>query len=85
MENVGVDTTFLYGEVKEVIYMDEPDGFADKQHHDKKCLLNKCLYGKATMEIRDRGADRIPVMSEPVNGWIPGPTSGQIASIGHSD
>ena len=21
--------------------MDQPDGFADKQHHDKKCLLKK--------------------------------------------
>ena len=45
MENVDVDTAFLYGEVKEVIYTDQPDGFADKQHHDKKCLLNKALYG----------------------------------------
>ena len=40
MENVDVDTTFLYGEVKEVIYIDQPDGFAEKHHHDKKCLLN---------------------------------------------
>ena len=45
MENVDVDTAFLYGEVKEVIYMDQPDGFVDEQHRDKKCLLNKALYG----------------------------------------
>uniref|UniRef100_A0AAV1U4S9 Reverse transcriptase Ty1/copia-type domain-containing protein n=1 Tax=Peronospora matthiolae TaxID=2874970 RepID=A0AAV1U4S9_9STRA len=45
MENVDVDTAFLYGEVKEEIYMDQPDGFVDKQHRDKKCLLNKALYG----------------------------------------
>ena len=45
MENVYVDTAFLYGEVKEVIYRDQLDGFADKQHHDKKCLINKSLYG----------------------------------------
>uniref|UniRef100_A0AAV1UZ15 Integrase catalytic domain-containing protein n=1 Tax=Peronospora matthiolae TaxID=2874970 RepID=A0AAV1UZ15_9STRA len=37
MENVDVDTAFLYGEVKEEIYMDQPDGFVDKQHRDKKC------------------------------------------------
>ena len=45
MENVDVDTAFLYGEVKEVIYMDQPDEISDKQHHDNKCLLNKALYG----------------------------------------
>uniref|UniRef100_A0AAV1V3K5 Integrase catalytic domain-containing protein n=1 Tax=Peronospora matthiolae TaxID=2874970 RepID=A0AAV1V3K5_9STRA len=45
MENVDVDTAFLYGEFKEEIYMDQPDGFVDKQHRDKKCLLNKALYG----------------------------------------
>ena len=45
MENVDVDTAFLYGEIKEVIYMDQPDRFVDEQHRDKKCLLNKALYG----------------------------------------
>ena len=45
MENVDVHTAFLYGEVKEGIYMDHPYVFIDKQHRDKKCLLNKALYG----------------------------------------
>ena len=45
IENVDVDTAFLYGEVKEEIYMDQPDGFEDTKHLDKKCLLHKALYG----------------------------------------
>lgn len=44
MENVDVDTAFLYGEVKEEIYMDQPDGFVDEQQSNKKCRLNKALY-----------------------------------------
>lgn len=45
IENVDVDTAFLYGEVKEEIYMDQPDEFEDKLHLGKKCLLAKTLYG----------------------------------------
>ena len=45
IENVDVDTAFLYGEVKEEIYMDQPDGFMDEQNGAKKCLLHKALYG----------------------------------------
>ena len=44
-ENVDVDTAFLYGEVDEEIYMDQPDGFEDKSNTTKKCLLQKALYG----------------------------------------
>jgi len=45
IENVDVDTAFLYVEVKEEIYMDQPDGFEDAQQPNKKCLLRKALYG----------------------------------------
>ena len=38
-ENVDVDTAFLYGEVDEEIYMDQPDGFEDAGSITKKCLL----------------------------------------------
>uniref|UniRef100_A0AAV1U5H8 Integrase catalytic domain-containing protein n=1 Tax=Peronospora matthiolae TaxID=2874970 RepID=A0AAV1U5H8_9STRA len=44
-ENVDVDTAFLYGEVEEEIYMDQPDGFEDKGSPKKKCLLQKALHG----------------------------------------
>lgn len=44
-ENVDVDTAFLYGEVEEEIYMDQPDGFEDEENPAKKCLLQKALYG----------------------------------------
>uniref|UniRef100_A0AAV1U342 Polyprotein n=1 Tax=Peronospora matthiolae TaxID=2874970 RepID=A0AAV1U342_9STRA len=44
-ENVDVDTAFLYGEVEEEIYMDQPDGFEDEGSPTKKCLLQKALYG----------------------------------------
>uniref|UniRef100_A0AAV1UTQ2 Polyprotein n=1 Tax=Peronospora matthiolae TaxID=2874970 RepID=A0AAV1UTQ2_9STRA len=44
-ENVDVDTAFLYGDVEEEIYMDQPDGFEDEESPTKKCLLQKALYG----------------------------------------
>uniref|UniRef100_A0AAV1VKM4 Integrase catalytic domain-containing protein n=1 Tax=Peronospora matthiolae TaxID=2874970 RepID=A0AAV1VKM4_9STRA len=44
-ENVDVDTAFLYGEVEEEIYEDQPDGFEDERSPKKKCLLQKALYG----------------------------------------
>ena len=44
-ENVDVDTAFLYGEVDEEIYVDQPDGFEDEANPTKKCLLQKALYG----------------------------------------
>ena len=44
-ENVDVDTAFLYGDVDEEIYMDQPDGFEDERSPTKKCLLQKALYG----------------------------------------
>nr|GFC09309.1 retrovirus-related Pol polyprotein from transposon TNT 1-94 [Tanacetum cinerariifolium] len=40
-----VKTTFLYGPVKEEVYVNQPDGFVDPYHPDKVYHLKKALYG----------------------------------------
>lgn len=45
LEHLDVCTTFLYGELKEVIYVKQPAGFVDKDYPDRVCRLLKSLYG----------------------------------------
>nr|GFA07044.1 Gag-Pol polyprotein [Tanacetum cinerariifolium] len=40
-----VKTTFLYGPLKEDVYVNQPDGFFDPYHPDKVYRLKKALYG----------------------------------------
>nr|GFB17025.1 ribonuclease H-like domain-containing protein [Tanacetum cinerariifolium] len=40
-----VKTAFLYGPLKEVVYVNQPDGFVDPYHPDKVYRLKKALYG----------------------------------------
>ncbi|XP_076917825.1 uncharacterized protein LOC143578029 [Bidens hawaiensis] len=40
-----VKTTFMYGEVKEEIYVDQPPGFVDSNHPTYVYKLEKALYG----------------------------------------
>ncbi|GKF39183.1 retrovirus-related pol polyprotein from transposon TNT 1-94, partial [Tanacetum coccineum] len=40
-----VKTTFLYGPLKEEVYVNQPDGFVDPCHPDKVYRLKKALYG----------------------------------------
>nr|GFA81887.1 putative ribonuclease H-like domain-containing protein [Tanacetum cinerariifolium] len=40
-----VKTTFLYGPLKEEVYVNQPDGFVDPYHPDKVYPLKKALYG----------------------------------------
>nr|GEY90217.1 retrovirus-related Pol polyprotein from transposon TNT 1-94 [Tanacetum cinerariifolium] len=40
-----VKTTFLYGPLKEEVYINQPDGFVDPYHPDKVYRLKKALYG----------------------------------------
>nr|GEZ14610.1 hypothetical protein [Tanacetum cinerariifolium] len=40
-----VKTAFLYGPLKEEVYVNQPDGFVDPYHPDKLYLLKKALYG----------------------------------------
>nr|GEX44529.1 retrovirus-related Pol polyprotein from transposon TNT 1-94 [Tanacetum cinerariifolium] len=40
-----VKTTFLYGPLKEEVYINQPDGFFDPYHPNKVYRLKKALYG----------------------------------------
>ncbi|GJZ85045.1 retrovirus-related pol polyprotein from transposon TNT 1-94 [Tanacetum coccineum] len=40
-----VKTTFLYGPMKEEVYLNQPDGFIDPYHPDQVYRLKKALYG----------------------------------------
>nr|GEW75500.1 Gag-Pol polyprotein [Tanacetum cinerariifolium] len=43
-ENMGVKTSFLYGPLKEEVYVNQPDGFIDPYHPDQVYRLKKALY-----------------------------------------
>ncbi|GJX83033.1 retrovirus-related pol polyprotein from transposon TNT 1-94 [Tanacetum coccineum] len=45
-----VKTTFLYGPLKEEVYVNQPDGFVDPYHPDKVYRLKKALYGLQTAQ-----------------------------------
>ena len=40
-----VKTTFLHGDLKEEIYMKQPEGFVVKEKQDLVCKLKRSLYG----------------------------------------
>nr|GEW75962.1 copia protein [Tanacetum cinerariifolium] len=42
---MNVKTTFLYGPLKEEVYVNQPDGIVDPYHPDKVYRLKKALYG----------------------------------------
>nr|GEU86087.1 hypothetical protein [Tanacetum cinerariifolium] len=42
---IDVKTSFLYGPLKEEVYVNQPDGFVDPYHPDKVYRLKKALYG----------------------------------------
>ncbi len=45
MVQLDIKTAFLYGDLKEEIYMLQPDGYALPGREDEFCKLLKCLYG----------------------------------------
>nr|GEZ83243.1 Gag-Pol polyprotein [Tanacetum cinerariifolium] len=45
LEQMDVKTTFLYGPLKEEVFVNQPDGFVDPYHPDKVFRLKKALYG----------------------------------------
>lgn len=45
LQQMDVKTAFLHGYLDETIYMEQPEGYVDKKHPDKVCLLKRSLYG----------------------------------------
>ena len=45
LEQLDVKTTFLHGDLKEEIYIDQPEGFKVKGKEQMVCKLKKSLYG----------------------------------------
>lgn len=45
LEQMDVQTAFLYVNLKEKIFMSQPEGFVVKGKEEKVCLLERSLYG----------------------------------------
>lgn len=45
MSQLDVKTAFLYGEISEEIYLQQPEGYALAGQENHVCRLQKCLYG----------------------------------------
>lgn len=45
IHHLDVKTTFLHGELKETVFVMQPDGFEEKGKENKVYKLNKALYG----------------------------------------
>ena len=45
LEQLDVKTVFLHGDLKEKIYMEQPEGFEAKGKEHLVCRLKKSLYG----------------------------------------
>lgn len=45
IHHLDVKTAFLHGELKETVYVMQPEGFKEKGSEDKDYKLNKALYG----------------------------------------
>jgi hypothetical protein len=42
---MNIKTAFLYGELDEEIYIEQPKGFAKRGQENQVCRLKKAIYG----------------------------------------
>ncbi|KAH9654970.1 hypothetical protein KPL70_022170 [Citrus sinensis] len=45
LDQMDIKTAFLHGNLEEEIYMEQPEGFIQRESEDMVCLLKKSLYG----------------------------------------
>ncbi len=45
MRQLDIKTAFLYGDLNEEIYLEQPEGYVKSGDEDLVCRLHKCLYG----------------------------------------
>lgn len=45
IKQLDISNVFLYGSLVEEVFMEQPQGFLDKEHLEFVCRLNKALYG----------------------------------------
>jgi hypothetical protein len=45
MRHLDVTTAFLYGDLAQLVYVEQPPGYSIAGQEDKVCLLLKALYG----------------------------------------
>lgn len=45
INHIDVTAAFLNGELNEVIFMEQPEGFVKQGMENKVCLLRKAIYG----------------------------------------
>nr|GEU47124.1 hypothetical protein [Tanacetum cinerariifolium] len=64
-----VKTTFLYGPLREEVYVNQPDGFVDPFHPDKVFRLKKALYG---LKQAPRGCVGTPMATKHLDADLSG-------------
>ena len=45
LESVDISSAYLHGELKEEVYMKQPEGFEEKSKANLVCKIKKNLYG----------------------------------------